>query len=51
MKRGILENITTIICFTALIAYTQNYLLFLPMMALILWFTVTGVASFEDAEE
>lgn len=43
MHKGTLENVATIICFSILLGYTQNYLLFMPMFALVIWFSGIGM--------
>lgn len=35
MKRGILESVATIICFSGLIAYLNNYYMLIPMLCIL----------------
>ena len=38
MKRGILETVSVVICFSALIAYFNNWYALIPMIVLVILF-------------
>ena len=42
MKRGILETVATIVCFSGLIAYMNNWYALIPMMTLVILFCGLG---------
>ena len=42
MKRGIWETVATIICFSGLIAYQNNWYALIPMIALVILFLGLG---------
>lgn len=42
MKRGILETVATIVCFSGLIAYMNNWYALIPMMVLVILFCGLG---------
>ena len=42
MRRGILETVATIVCFSGLIAYMNNWYALIPMVGLIILFLGLG---------
>ena len=42
MRRGILETVATIVCFSGLIAYMNNWYALIPMIALVILFLGFG---------